>query len=129
MGDQSIVEQIESDDETVALGLKSVSKKSQKTKSYTVARKLELRRTRDTVKGGQKRNLAGAGRPLLDKDFDMLLAGWVQERRTLKMKVSRTMIMARDQQILQPAIGLEKETKFAVNLFTNYDRIPLLSFK
>uniref|UniRef100_A0A915DGF3 Brinker DNA-binding domain-containing protein n=1 Tax=Ditylenchus dipsaci TaxID=166011 RepID=A0A915DGF3_9BILA len=89
-----------------------------KTKSYTVARKLEvveysreansirsaakkynittkmvrdwklnepqLRRTRDTVKKGRKRNLAGVGRPLLNKDFDMLLAGWVQERRALK---------------------------------------------
>uniref|UniRef100_A0A915DG31 Brinker DNA-binding domain-containing protein n=1 Tax=Ditylenchus dipsaci TaxID=166011 RepID=A0A915DG31_9BILA len=41
-GDQAIVEQIESDDETVALGLISVLKKSQKTKSYTVARKLEI---------------------------------------------------------------------------------------
>uniref|UniRef100_A0A915DPX5 HTH CENPB-type domain-containing protein n=1 Tax=Ditylenchus dipsaci TaxID=166011 RepID=A0A915DPX5_9BILA len=87
-GDQAIVEQIESDDETVALGY---------------------------CKRGQKKNLAGAGRPLLDKDFDMLLAGWVQERRALKMKVSRTMIMARAQQIFQTAIGLEKETKFAAS--------------
>uniref|UniRef100_A0A915D8F0 Uncharacterized protein n=1 Tax=Ditylenchus dipsaci TaxID=166011 RepID=A0A915D8F0_9BILA len=57
-----------------------------------------------------KKKSPGGGRPLLDQDFDNGLAGWVRERRAMKQKVSRTMIVARAEKMFQPTFGSEKKT-------------------
>uniref|UniRef100_A0A915DPB9 DDE-1 domain-containing protein n=1 Tax=Ditylenchus dipsaci TaxID=166011 RepID=A0A915DPB9_9BILA len=59
-----------------------------------------------------KEKFPGGGRPLLDQDFDNGLAGWVRERRAMKQKVSRTMIVARAEKMFQPTFGSEKKTFF-----------------
>ena len=38
------------------------------------------------------KRLQGAGRPLMDKDFDDKLINWVRQQRQKKLRVSRTMI-------------------------------------
>ena len=61
------------------------------------------------VRGGQTKNLQGAGRLLQDKDFDGLLAGWVRERRALNQKVSRKMIVDRAKKMYKPTFAADSE--------------------
>lgn len=46
---------------------------------------------------------------MLDKDLDLLLAAWIRERRTLKHKVSRKMIMDKAKKLHRPIFGTPQE--------------------
>lgn len=68
------------------------------------------------VRGGQKKNLPGAGPRLKDDIFDKRLAGWVRENRALGIKVTRSMMVDKAKKMFQPVFGPENDTTFNVSL-------------
>ncbi|KAI1707502.1 brinker DNA-binding domain-containing protein [Ditylenchus destructor] len=104
-----------------ALKVKSIHSAAKK---YNVDRKMirvwmkkenQLRITEGSmVRGGQKKNLPGAGPPLKDEMFDKRLAAWVRDNRNLGIKVTRSMMVDKAQKMFQPVFGPETETTFNI---------------
>lgn len=73
-----------------------------------------------TVRGGEKKELDGAGRPLLDPIFDKRLAAWVRETRATGTKVTLSQIVREAQRLQRPAFGPQSNTElkvFIIDLF------------
>ncbi|KAI1726207.1 brinker DNA-binding domain-containing protein [Ditylenchus destructor] len=81
-----------------------------------MAQEEQLRKKRiSTVRGGEKKELDGAGRPLLDPIFDKRLAAWVRETRATGTKDTLSQIVREAQRLQRPAFGPQSNTELKMS--------------
>lgn len=62
-------------------------------------------------------NLKGAGRPLLNKDFDEELYQWIRDKRAQKQRVSRRIIQEQAIKMTAKCDTDESENEFKVHFY------------